>query len=399
MTEFQKGFLALIKSALTDSPLEYPVNLDYGEVYRIAEAQQVVPLVYYGAIKDPAFLSHSFAQIFLERTCVYVGHGEDQAETVNRIFQAFDKEGISYMPLKGTLLKSMYPSTEMRVMGDSDILIKMDEYERVQRVMLSLMMIPQKESDHEYNWKTMTGLQIELHKRLIPSYNEDYYAYYGDGWRLARPVEGEGCRYEMSPEDTFIYLFTHFAKHYRDQGAGLKYVIDFYVYQRRYPELDMAYIARELDKLQLFEFYQNVMGMVDVWFGGASSNEIIDYMTDKIFSDGVFGKEENGVMSEGVKLSKESGSVRAKRRWRLIFPRYSSMCARHPILKKWAILLPLFWIIRGFDIIFFHRDRYRSRMEQMELMTDENIDQYHRELNYVGLDYNFGEDDPPKEKK
>jgi hypothetical protein len=399
MTDFQKGFLSLIKAALTDSPLEYPLSLDYGEVYRIAEEQQVIPLVYYGAIKDPAFMSHRCAQSFLERTCVYVGHGEDQTETVNRILQAFDREGISYMPLKGTLLKSMYPSPEMRVMGDADILIKMDEYDRIQRVMLSLMMIPKKESDHEYNWQTMTGLQIELHKRMIPSYNRDYYAYYGDGWRLARPAGGEGCRYEMSPEDTYIYLFTHFAKHYRDQGVGMKYVFDFYVYQRQYPELDMAYIARELDKLQLFEFYRNVTRMIDVWFEGAPSDEITDYLTDKIFSDGVFGKEENGAMSEGVKLSKESGSVRAKKRWRLIFPSYSSMCVRHPVLKKWAILLPLFWIIRGFDIIFFHRDRYRYRMEQLEIMTDENIDQYHRELNYVGLDYNFGEDDPPKEDK
>jgi hypothetical protein len=399
MTDFQKGFLSLIKAALTDSPLEYPVSLDYGEVYRIAEKQQVIPLVYYGAIKDPAFMSHRCAQSFLERTCVYVGHGEDQTETVNRILQAFDREGISYMPLKGTLLKSMYPSPEMRVMGDADILIKMDEYDRIQRVMLSLMMIPKKESDHEYNWQTMTGLQIELHKRMIPSYNRDYYAYYGDGWRLARPAGGEGCRYEMSPEDTYIYLFTHFAKHYRDQGVGMKYVFDFYVYQRQYPELDMAYIARELDKLQLFEFYRNVTRMIDVWFEGAPSDEITDYLTGKIFADGVFGTGENGAMSEGVKLSKESGSVRTKKRWSLIFPSYSSMCARHPVLKKWAILLPLFWIIRGFDIIFFHRDRYRYRMEQLELMSDENIDQYHRDLNYVGLDYNFGENDPPMEKK
>lgn len=399
MTEFQKGFLALAKAALTDSPLENPVRLDYEDVYRVADAQQVVPLMYYGAIRDPAFMGHTCAQLFLERTCVYMGHGEDQSETANRIFQAFDKEGISYMPLKGTLLKSMYPNPEMRIMGDSDILIRMDEYDRVRRVMFSLMMLPQKESDHEYIWQTMTGLQIELHKRLIPSYNEDYYAYYGDGWRLARLAEGESYRYEMSPEDTYIYLFTHFAKHYRDQGVGMKYVFDFYVYQRKYPELDVAYIARELDKLQLFEFYRNVTRMIDVWFNGTPADEITDYLTDKIFADGVFGKGENSAMSEGVKLSKGSGSVRAKKKWRLIFPSYSSMCARHPVLKKWAILLPLFWIIRGFDILFFHRDRYRNRMEQLELMTDENIDRYHRELNYVGLDYNFGEDDPPKEKK
>ena len=245
----------------------------------------------------------------------------------------------------------------------------------------------------------MTGLHIELHKRLIPSYNEDYYAYYGDGWRLARPVAEGSCRYEMSPEDTFIYLFTHFAKHYRDQGAGMKYVIDFYVYKRQYPRLDMGYIARELENLQLFEFYQNIMRMMDVWFEDAPSDEMTDYLTNKIFSDGVFGNEANSAMSEGLKLSKESGSVRARKKWRLIFPSYTSMCARHPILKKWAILLPLFWIIRGFDILLHHRDRLQEQKVRLEVMSDENIDKYHRELNYVGLDYNFGEDDPPTKKK
>lgn len=399
MTDFQKGFLALIQAALTDSPLQLPSEVDYEKVYRLADAQQVVPLVYYGAVKDPAFQSQRIAQSFLERACVYMGHGQDQTDTAEKIFHAFDEAGISYMPLKGTLLKSMYPSPEMRVMGDADILIKMDEYERIQKVMLSLMCLPQKESDHEYNWTTVTGLQIELHKRLIPSYNQDYYAYYGDGWRLARPVEGEKYRYEMSPEDTFIYLFTHFAKHYRDCGAGLKYVLDFYVYKRHYPELDMAYIARELEALQLFEFYGNIMRLIDVWFGDTPSDEMTDYMTTKIFSDGVFGNEVNSTMSEGLKISKGTKSVRAKKRWRLIFPSYRSMCMRHPILKKWAILLPIFWIIRGFDIVFHHRDRYRERMVQLQVMTDENIDRYHRELNYVGLDYNFGEDDPPDTKK
>jgi len=41
------------------------------------------------------------------------------------------------------------------------------------------------ESDHELVWNHDL-MRIELHKRLIPSYNKDYYQYYGDGWQLAK---------------------------------------------------------------------------------------------------------------------------------------------------------------------------------------------------------------------
>lgn len=39
---------------------------------------------------------------------------------------AFDAGGIDYMPLKGSILKDLYPRHEMRMMGDADILIRME---------------------------------------------------------------------------------------------------------------------------------------------------------------------------------------------------------------------------------------------------------------------------------
>lgn len=399
MKEFQTGFLSLIRAALTDSAPAVSKDFDYGRAYELAESQQIVPLVYYGALKDPLFMSHNMAVRFLERTCAYVGHDADQTETVNRICAALEAAGIDYMPLKGVLLKNIYPMPEMRVMGDADILIRTADYVKIQKVMFSLFCVPGPESNHEYNWLTSTGLHIELHKRLIPSYNEDYYAYYGDGWRLAHPVEGKPHRFDMRPEDTFIYLFTHFAKHYRDQGVGMKYVVDFYLYRRHNPDLDMAYIARELDNLQLYTFYENIMRLLDVWFEGAPSDELMDYLTDKLFTDGVFGRSELNAISEGLKLSKTAGSAQKKKKWQLLFPTYKQMCARYPILVNWAILLPLFWIIRGFDLLFNHRERYVQQKKRLDLMTDENISQYQRELNYVGLDYNFGEEAPPDPPK
>jgi hypothetical protein len=397
MTSFQSGFLSLLLSGLTGSEPVLPEDFSMDDAYRVAEKHQVLPLIYYGAMNHPTLGSHPVMARFFERACTYISHSANQQEKVEEICRRLDKAGVDFMPLKGTILKSFYPSPEMRVMGDADILVRMEDYPTIAPIMRSLPGLAMPESDHEYTWMLPGKVTVELHKRLIPSYNEDYYAYYGDGWRLARPVAEGSHRFEMSREDTLIYLFTHFAKHYRDKGAGVKYVVDFFVYRRACPEIDLKYVEGEMKKLRLWDFYCNVMRLVDVWFEGAPTDEKSDFLTHKIFDDGVFGKEENGIVSTGVKLSKSTGAVKQKRMLQLVFPGYRSMCGKYPVLKKWAILLPIFWIWRILDAVLSHKDRVQRRRRELNQLSDENISAYQRELNYVGLDFNFGEDAPPDE--
>ena len=399
MNDFQKGILSLLKASLLEIEPSQPIDMDFRTVYDFAEKQQIVAALYYGISQVPAYTSHPLFGAFFSRFCMYLSHNADQMDTIIRICKAFDEAGVDYMPVKGTLLKPMYPSPEMRTMGDADILIRMDQYARVSAVMESLGCRFDYESDHEYSWRTPTGLQIELHKRLIPSYNKDYYAYYGDGWDFGHPCEGGGYRYEMSPEDTFVFLFTHFAKHYRDQGIGIKYVLDFYFFKKKNPDLNIAYMEKELEKLQLHEFYENIMLLLQVWFEDAPSTELPDYLTDKIFFDGVFGRAELNIISDGLKLSKSTKSVKKKKKLQLFFPSLAVMQLHYPILNKLAFLLPFIWIIRLADLAINHRDRYRRRMNRLEKLSDETISEYQRELNYVGLDYNFGGDEPPTKKE
>ena len=400
MTEFQSGFIALMKGSLLETVPTVPDGFDYMEAYRLAEEHQVVPLLYYSAATLPSFLQSTAMGAFFQRSCSYISHSAHQEDVLNKLFSLFDKEGISYMPLKGTVLKSLYPSPEMRVMGDADILIRLDEYDRIRQVMTAISGVEFSESDHEYIWMISSKLSIELHKHLIPSYNKDYYAYYGDGWQLARPMTEGSTRYVMSDEDMLIYLFTHFAKHYRDKGAGIKYVVDFFVYRRAHPHMDMQYLEREMTKLHLWDFYRHIMHLVDVWFCDAEPDEMSDYLTEKIFFDGVFGRNENSAASEGLKLSKTTKSVKRKKAMQMAFPPYASMCLKYPVLKKWAILLPFLWVWRWLTVLFGDRRKLKKVRSTLDQMSDERISDYQRELNYVGLDYYFDEeDDPPKDNK
>ena len=82
--------------------------------------------------------------------CKMLLHSERQMADVKRIYKAFEENNIDYMPVKGCNMKSLYPAPEMRVMGDADILIKLDQYDKVEKVMNELGFNFLVKGDHDF---------------------------------------------------------------------------------------------------------------------------------------------------------------------------------------------------------------------------------------------------------
>ncbi len=392
MTEQQRVLVLLIKSALTGASYKLPENFDLAEVFHVAQRHGVDVMVYYGALHCGVDKNSQLMCEQRMRTYQSVAASEMQLTEIRRVLDAFETHGIEHMPLKGVLLKSMYPETEMRKMGDADILIKVEQYDTIRGIMKELGFTEKYESDHEFAW-IKKPVFIELHRRLIPSYNEDYYRYYGDGWKLAKPIVGSSFRYGMDPQDELIYLFTHFAKHYRDAGIGIRHLVDFRVYRKHHPELDEGYIRKELAKLQLLEFYDNMMKTLDVWFEDSPGDEKTELITQFIFTSGEFGRSYRSNLSSALKETKKGNSVQEIKRNRVLhvlFPRYIVMSRKYRILKKVPVLLPVMWVVRIFEQMFKTSKIRRFVNERMKVEADE-ISAYQQSLNDVGLDFNFSE--------
>ena len=388
MNHFQKGIVQLITAAITQSPQTLAADTNWDEVVLAGRRHKILPLLYYGALQCGAELPPEAKQTMEMETFRRVMVSQNQQYAMEQLFAAFDEAGIAYMPLKGALLLHMYPKAEMRNMGDADVLIRMEQYDRIREMLPALGYTERKESDHEFVWHSFV-LWLELHKRLIPSYNKDYFAYYGDGWQLAKVQKGS--RYEMTDEDQMIYLFTHFAKHYRDGGIGLKFMTDLWVYRRCKPDLDEDYIRQELTKLQLYEFYTNVCRTLAVWFEGASDDEHTAFITDFVFCGGEFGRSENKVLAEGVRLSRDGGDAQRRKAVWLVFLPYANMCQKYPWLKKVPVLLPVMWVWRLVTTLLFKGDRVRKSKEGLKKMKADDIQNFHDALRFVGLDFHFEE--------
>lgn len=387
MDSQQRAVIDIVYSAFTGEKISLPNDFDFSNGVKIAKRHKIEVMFYYGALNCGFEKNASMRELFMP-VSVNIAADEQQVFSVKELFAAFDEQKIDYMPLKGVLLKNIYPKSEMRSMSDADILIKTEQYDKIRAVMLKLGYNAVLESDHELVWNR-NSISIELHKRLIPSYNKDYYSYFGDGWRLAKVKNGTA--YSMTDEDQLIYLFTHFAKHYRDGGIGIKHMTDLWVYRKSKPNLDEKYIKNELTALQLFDFYVNIKNTLSVWFDGKKEDPKTDFITDVIFNSGVYGTRDKHAVSDAVKLSKSTDKVKTKKVFKLLFPSCRVLSVKYPCLKKAPFLLPFVWIYRIFTTVLFRSDKVKKQAQAIDKMNADNINDYRQSLNYVGLDFNFKE--------
>ena len=346
-------------------------------------------LVYDGAVRCGIDQSHPVMKALFGNYIQLLTISERQQAKVKQLQEAFEEAKIDYLPLKGCVMKDRYPKPELRVMGDADILIRMEQYDRVIPILQQLGFHEKAETHHELVW-VCDQLYLELHKHLMPTYNKDFHKYFGDGWKLAKVHSG--CRYAMTAEDGMVYLFTHFAKHFRDGGIGCRHVVDLWVYLRSEPELDEAYVRNELSSIGLLKFYEHIRELLDVWFEDAPESPMSGFLTDAVFDSGSFGKLDSRVISRAVRDKRHSllgGNSRLLYLWQTAFPSVLILKSKYTVLKKAPWLLPLVWLVRPFYKVLFERDTLEQQEQRLEALSEDRVADRRAVLHEIGLDYNF----------
>ncbi len=386
MESVQKNILNLIRAALTGQrqPLDPDFSLEPN--MRLILAHQIGGIIYQGALlcgipKDDPCMKELFSRYYL-----HMIRDQRQTAILNKVFSEFEAAKIDYLPLKGTVLKALYPEPGMRAMGDADVLIRMEQYDQIRPVMDQLGFKEGSFTDHELVWDH-PHLHLELHAKLV-SHNYAWMAdYFCPGWQRAIPAQGH--RFCFSPEDTCIFLFAHYTKHYRGGGIGLRQLTDLWLWSQAHPQMDQAYIAREMDAIALGQFYVHTQTLLECWFAGGAPTAQTEHMTDFIFSSGSWGQYEMKQASKVLatkRKTKTAFGARISLYIHLIFPSVKYISHRYPIVKKHPWLLPVFWPIRWVSALLFRRKNVRSGLN---ILCSENIERtetFEQALRYVGLE-------------
>lgn len=386
MNATHQGIITLLKSAITGQSYALPQDFDLARASAMVRAHHMSTLIYAGALNCGISAEHAEMKKLFQYYCQAQLISERQMRELDRLYDAFEKNGLDYMPMKGSILKALYPRPEMRLMGDADILIRQEQYDRIVPIVEQLGFKGGDACGHHYVWEKKT-LSLELHHMMVPVEYRIMHAYYGTGWKDAHPAGGR--RYAMSAEDTFIFLLSHFAKHFRGGGIGCRHVVDLWVYLRANPSLDEKRLLKRLDELHLQRFYHNIRKLIQVWFEDAAPDETTECLTEYIMRNGSWGNATGILLSAVVREQQNPRSSMLGARLSLaskwIYPGAHTMRLEYPILKTRPALLPLYACMRFFKKITSLKVLKRKTAGFL-LLNKQNIDQHQQMLDYFGLE-------------
>lgn len=256
---------------------------------------------------------------------------------------------IPCVPLKGWVLREDYPRPHMRTMGDLDIVIPPDRLTDVEQIMMELGYSREREpfTDYHVCYYKEPCLTVEIHLRLT---EEEYSPLFDTVWERTT-IREDGC-FQLSDEDTYLFLIYHAAKHVRLGGIGLRYIMDLWVLLHRFAHatvtIQREQIEQGLKQLGLTSFAAYSEQLAAEWFSVpglslatvALDSEAMHLWKEFIISSGAFG---GAVSSYENQMAERSGPVLVAAK---LFPCKELMEIRYPIIREKPWRLPQFWFVR-----------------------------------------------------
>ena len=327
-------FLSILNAYINNKIFSQTKKINWERIYHLASIHSVQGIIAAVVSNNNKLCVQDEVRNKLQKdfysTLMFSVKQEDEAR---KLFNILNKVCIPHVLTKGYVVRNYYPDKELRTMGDIDIFVSGENFEKAKKIL------------KEYNY-TITdtyfnevsfdknNVHFEIHKSLL---NEDL----GNGYDYGKyfdllcnkAVKIKDYTYELDVDDHLIYLIAHIGKHFYNEGCGIRMIMDIAVYVNKFTDkLDWNYLWNEFENIRLKKFAENIFYIC---------NKIEAY----ILEAGTFGFYER---NNGVKLLRKSyGSGNQGNVMTWFFPSDKDMRE----LSEWyrnksVLLLPVAWIKR-----------------------------------------------------
>ncbi len=257
------------------------------------------------------------------------------------ILDKLEEAGVWYLPLKGIVIKDLYPKFGMREMCDNDILYDKERRADVKKIMLGLGFSEGEEGSGIHDMYVKPPfLNFEMHWALFTRSLDPAVAdYYENVESCLIKDNNGGYGRHFSPEDLYIFVIVHAYKHYSLAGTGLRTLLDIYLLLKKTAP-DLSAVSSELEKIGLADFEKRARMLASGLFSGSELTDDAGQMLEYIMDSGAYGTIENRV---GNFIQKSGGGKTGKRRyiWNRLFPSMEQIKEGNSFFYRHKFLLPL----------------------------------------------------------
>ncbi len=307
---------------------------------------------------------------------------ERQDFELSRICEALEAAGVDFIPLKGAVIRGLYPEPWMRTSCDIDILVKNEDFATAKKCMLDDLGYSQgKESLHDESFDAPGRVHIELHFDLLEEGRAERAAMIAqDVWAHAVPAEGRKHHMIMSDEMFYFYHVAHMAKHFEDAGIGVRPFLDLYLLVLDEDNNESRQELLMLGGLDVFESVARELALG--WFAGGEIGVLGQRVEHFVLRCGAYGSMSNVILLAKEKTGGGRGYILSR-----IFMPYDSIKYSYPILKKHKWLLPFCQVARWLKLLSPKQARRAVREAQR---TGELSDEELRGLKALMRDVGLG---------
>lgn len=346
----------------------------YEQLYQLSKKHDILQVVAGALVRNGLLKDAETAKQFRTGQLVAIYRWQKLDQAFTEITQVLEQEEIPYMPLKGSVIRDLYPEPWLRTSCDIDILVSKDDLSKAIDALVDKAgyKTDRKQQYHDVSLYSPAGVHLELHFHIKEEMDNI------DGlltmvWNYTvQDCARKFCYYQTNEFFMFHHI-AHMAYHFLHGGCGVKPFIDLYIITRK-----MAYDEKAVrdfcKQCAIEDFYSHVLYLTEVWFGNESHTALSRQTEEYILNGGVYGTQEN---KELIRQSKQSN------KWKYAVSRiwlsYDVLKTVYPVIVKQKWLFPFMQVRRWIEFVFSGKrkqseqvlkDNCRASNEQVSAMTD-----------------------------
>ncbi len=333
--------IALLRSVLNGTPFTKPITFaEFKEACKLAAKHDLAHLVYFaakdGALPEPidenerAFLQKMDGKLELAQYR-YVKLDAELAH----VSAVFEREKIAYIPLKGAVLRALYPQPWMRTSCDIDVLVHEEDLDRA----VEALVADGFETDGVRNYHDMSlfcdGVHLELHHNVLER-RPQMDVLLAQIWEY---TVSKGCYHLEKPAFFLFHHLAHMAYHFLGGGCGVRTVMDLWLLLK-HSRFSSGEVLALCEQGGLSVFAEQMCALADVWFGDGEHDDTTRRVEQFILCGGAYGSHDQRGASAAVRHGKYTMV------WHKAFMPYTDLKQLYPALDGKPYLTPYYQLCR-----------------------------------------------------
>ncbi len=352
----------LIKCALQDiQPFEKPPQLSFEKVYEYGKAHEVANIAFVSVqrlnMKPDADLYSRWKTAY----AFSLQRHANQMDARKKIVDALDSASIRHVEVQGTVMKTLYPYPEWRMMSDIDFIIDKENLEKAELIIKDLGYKTKNSNGVEFSARGANNIVVEIHSDYFVT-GTIYCDALTDAFSSSVQIDNT---YSYRADDTAFYLYSilHCIKHYMHSGAGIRRMTDMYILREKLSaKIDEEYVSEVLSKNGFGGVVDEIFSVVDKWFCGVTPNGASSKAEEDIYKSNNHGTALMQIKKEYIKAnSKEKRFFKLRKYVYLFFPSKERVYTSFPECEKRRLPLVACWVYRWFNVLSNAKKRKQAK--------------------------------------